>query len=67
MKIRARIDAWQTMDPDQEALVALLKVGGIAEVLAIEEVGDHEGHAQLEIDEDELDDEEPVAAETEPV
>jgi hypothetical protein len=48
-------------------VVALLRVDGTAEVLAIEEVGDHEGHAQLEIDEDEIDDEESVADETEPV
>jgi hypothetical protein len=48
-------------------VVALLKVDGTAEVLAIEGVGDHEGYAQLEIDEDELDNEVSVADETEPV
>jgi hypothetical protein len=43
--------------------VALFKIDGTGEIFDIEEIGDNEGHAQLEIYEE--DDEEPTAKETE--
>jgi hypothetical protein len=66
MKIQELMDILQAMDPEKAAFVALFKADGTAEVFEIEEVGGHEGHAQLEICEEELDDEEPVAEATEP-
>ena len=65
MTIRALIDALRTMDPDKEAFVALFKGDGTSEIFDIEEIGDNEGHAQLEIYEEDGEDE-PIAEETEP-
>jgi hypothetical protein len=65
MKIRELIEGLRAMDPEKEAFVALFKIDGTGEIFDIEEIGDNEGHAQLEIYEEE-DDEEPMAEETEP-
>jgi hypothetical protein len=64
MTIRALIDALRPMEPEKDAFVALFKLEGTGELFDIEVISDHEGHAQLEIYEEE--DEEPVADETEP-
>jgi hypothetical protein len=66
MNIRELIDILRTMDPEREVFVTLLKIDGTGERFDIEEIRDNEGHAQLEIYEEEPDDEEPVAEETEP-
>jgi hypothetical protein len=66
MKIRELMASLQTMDPEKEAFVALFKLDGTAEIFDIEEIGDNEGDAQLEIYEAEDDEDEPIAEETEP-
>jgi hypothetical protein len=49
MKIRELIDFLQTMDPEQEAFVALFKLDGTGQAFAIDEVSNTDGDAQLEI------------------
>jgi hypothetical protein len=49
MKIRELIDCLHTMDPEQEAFVALFKRDGTGQAFAIEEVSNTDGEAQLEI------------------
>jgi hypothetical protein len=66
VKIRELIEALHAMDPDKEAVVALVKIDGTGEIFDIEEINDHEGHVQLEIYEEDPEDEEPMAEETEP-
>jgi hypothetical protein len=67
MKIRELMAHLQAMNPEKEAFVALFTVDGTGEIFEIEEFSDNDGHAQLEIYEEEPEDEEPVAEATEPV
>jgi hypothetical protein len=66
MKIRQLIASLQTMNPERDAFVVLFKVDGTGEVFDLEEISNNDGDAQLEIYEEDLEDEEPVAEETEP-
>jgi len=52
MKITELMDILQTMDPDGEVFVHLFKARNIEESFAVDAVRDYNGHAQLEIYED---------------
>ena len=55
MTIQELIDRLSQFDPTRDAVVALFKTDGTSEIFEIEEVGDNNGNAQLEIyDEEEI-------------
>ena len=53
MTIQELIDTLSQFDPARDVLVALFKNDGTSEIFEIEEIGDNNGNAQLEIYEEE--------------
>jgi len=53
MKIRQLMDILAPMNPDADAFVAFFYANGTSETFDIEEVTDSNGHAQIEIYEEE--------------
>jgi hypothetical protein len=53
MKIRQLIDILEMMNPDADVFVALFNADGTGDTFDIEEVTDNNGHAQIEIYEEE--------------
>jgi hypothetical protein len=57
MTIHELVTLLNTMEPEKEVFVALFKTNGTGEIFDIEAVHDHNGHAQLDIyEEEEADD-----------
>jgi len=54
MTIRELTDALAQFDPERDAHVVLLKEDGTREEFDIEEITENNGHAQLEIHEDDI-------------
>jgi hypothetical protein len=55
MTIGELVAAVQTMDPNHDTFVALFKADGTSEVFDIDAIRDNQGHAQLDITEEEAD------------
>ena len=53
MTIHELVTVLNTLEPDKDVFVALFKTDGTGELFDIEAVHDHNGHAQLEIYEEE--------------
>ncbi len=53
MKIRQLIDILAMMNPDADVFVALFNADGTGDTFDIEDVTDNNGHAQIEIYEEE--------------
>jgi hypothetical protein len=53
MTIGELVATVQTMDPDRDIFVALFRADGMSEVFDINAIRDNQGHAQLDITEDE--------------
>ena len=53
MTIHELVILLNTLEPDKDVFVALFKTDGTGEIFDIEAVHDHNGHAQLEIYEEE--------------
>jgi hypothetical protein len=58
MTIHELVTTLNTMEPEKDIFVALFKTDGTGEIFDIEAVHDHNGHAQLDIYEEEESDEE---------
>ena len=53
MKIRQLMDIFERMNPEAEVFVALFNTDGTSATFDIEDVTDNNGHAQIEIYEEE--------------
>jgi hypothetical protein len=54
MTIHELVTLLNTLEPDKDVFVACFKTDGTGEIFDIEAVHDHNGHAQLDIYEEEL-------------